>query len=169
MNMHERITGENDYWGLEYYVSKAQLDWLSNEALTVDNEDWKIIIFTHEPIVESMSSHIPSLLYLSDLFESFNNRSSISIAHDEGDLTYNFNSSQGKIILQHCGHSHKDEYYHSDTMLYVSTGCDARYHDDIWDRTKQTTNEHLFDVVIQNESNITFVRIGAGENRILEV
>lgn len=166
LNMHEKVDDVNAYWSLKYYVSQAQIDWLLNKAVDVDS-DWSIVVIGHEPIISEMSSYASEFDILKDIFEAYNSKSSLSKTYDDKVVDVDFKDVKGKILLYQNGHSHKDESVKTDHMLYVSTGCDARYTDDKWDRVKTTDTEQLFDVVIVDKktAKINMIRIGAGENR----
>ncbi|MGX7195436.1 metallophosphoesterase family protein [Enterococcus olivae] len=168
INQHERVTDTEAYWSLEFYVSQEQIDWLINKALNVE-EDWKIVVIGHVPVVPEMRSYQSAFDILKDIFEAYNSRLSLNASYADKTVNHDFSDRHGEIILYQCGHNHRDQFHESDTMLYLSTGCDARYDDDSWDRIRETDSEQLFDVVIIDKNNsIETVRIGAGEDRIFE-
>lgn len=157
-------------WGVQAKISQKQEDWLNNDALNVE-DSWKIIVIGHVPVHPKMTSYSPKLDIIKKTIDAYNNRAVLDYTSDDGvNASSDFTSSKGKVVAYICGHNHKDENFLENGVVYVSTGCDAKYHNDKWDRISRTTSEQLFDVFFVDTTNkkIKTIRIGAGENREFE-
>lgn len=154
-------------WGVQAKISQDQADWLTNEALDVP-AGWGIITIGHVPIHKSATSYSSKLDILKQIFEGYNARQKLDITSVDGvTATTDFTKAGGKVVAYLCGHNHKDQSFIDQGINYISTGCDAKYKNDVWERTSRTTNEQLFDVMFWDTTKKTLktIRIGAGEDR----
>lgn len=155
-----------------------QLEWLANVALA--NTDGKrIIVSAHQPLASSKDGAL-----VAGILEAYNNRTSYSHSIDvSGDYwgngiaenTYkissvsaNFANASGKVVLYLNGHIHKDTM-DSTTYSFVcasitTAGADVRDTDAPL-RTAGTATETALDIVILTSEKISFIRVGAGEDR----
>lgn len=157
-------------WGVQAEISQEQEDWLTNEALNVE-DGWKIIAIGHVPIHPELSSYSSKLDILKQTFDGYNARAKLDITSVDGvTATTDFADAKGQVVSYICGHNHKDESIVDAGIAYISTGCDANYKNDNWDRTSRTTSEQLFDVFFYDttKNNLKTIRIGAGEDRSWE-
>lgn len=157
-------------WGVQAKISQDQADWLTNEALDVP-AGWGIITIGHVPIHKSATSYSSKLDILKQVFEGYNARQKLDITSVDGvTATTDYTNAGGEVVAYLCGHNHKDQSFTDQGINYISTGCDAKYKNDAWERTSRTTSEQLFDVVFWDTTKKTLktIRIGAGEDRSWE-
>ena len=168
VNTEEEVNSGDNPWGVGAYITQQQLDWLTNDALNVPSDDWHVVTVGHVPIHPDVPSHDGNLNILRYALEGYTNKSTASFTATYGTvLNTDFSTYKGKMVGYFCGHNHKDTEFVGTNMINISTGCDARYNDDVWTRVEGTLTEQLFDVVIIDKTNrkINMIRIGAGDNR----
>ena len=168
VNTEEEVNYGDNPWGVGAHITQQQLDWLTNDALNVPSDDWHVVTIGHVPIHPYAPSHDGALDILRYALEGYTNKSKASFTAPYGTvLNTDFSTYKGKMVGYFCGHNHKDTDFVGENMLNISTGCDARYNDDQWQRVAGTVSEQLFDVVVidKDTKKINMVRIGAGENR----
>ena len=168
INTEEEVNSGDNPWGVGAHITQQQLDWLTNDALNVPSDDWHVVTIGHVPIHPYAPSHDGALNILRYALEGYTNKSKASFTAPYGTvLNTDFSTYKGKMVGYFCGHNHKDTEFVGTNMVNISTGCDARYNDDVWSRVEGTLTEQLFDVVIVDKTNkkINMVRIGAGDNR----
>lgn len=166
VNTEESINN-NVAWGVTSKISQEQADWLINEALVVP-DGYQIFVTGHVPIHPEQPSYSSQLDVLRKIFESVNNKTSLSFDTGYGTVVnHDFTNTNTKIIAYLAGHCHKDSSKNDNGLLHITTGCDAHYSDDVWTRVPQTTSEQLFDVffIDTENSKINTIRIGAGDDR----
>ncbi|WP_409043251.1 metallophosphoesterase [Latilactobacillus sakei] len=166
----EESVDETVAWGVQAKISQEQEDWLTNEALNVE-DSWKIIAIGHVPIHPKLSVYSSKLDILKETFDGYNARTKLDITSVDGvTATTDFADAKGQVISYICGHNHKDESIVENNIVYISTGCDANYNNDSWKRTSRTTSEQLFDIFFYDttKNNLKTIRIGAGEDRSWE-
>jgi len=154
-------------WGVQAKISQEQEDWLTNEALNVE-DGWKIIAIGHVPIHPDASLYSSKLDILKQTFDGYNARTKLDITSVDGvTATTDYTNAGGEVVAYLCGHNHKDQSFTDQGINYISTGCDANYKNDTWNRTSRTTSEQLFDVFFYDttKNNLKTIRIGAGEDR----
>ena len=169
VNTEEEVNSGDNAWGVGAYITQQQLDWLTNDALKVPSDDWHVVTIGHVPIHPNAPAHDGSLDILRYALEGYTNKSKATFTAPYGTvLNTDFSAYKGRMVGYLCGHNHKDTEYVGTNMINISTGCDARYNDDVWTRTAGTISEQLFDVVVVDKTNrkINMIRIGAGENRM---
>lgn len=157
-------------WGVQAKISQEQEDWLTNEALNVE-DGWKIIAIGHVPIYPDAASYSSKLDILKQTFDGYNSRAKLDIISVDGvTATTDLTNAKGQFVAYLCGHNHKDEGFIENGIAFISTGCDANYKNDTWNRTSRTTSEQLFDVFFYDttKNNLKTIRIGAGEDRSWE-
>ena len=168
-----------------FAVSQVQTDWLINSALkTPDYMD--IVIIAHIPPYPSSAKElskdgctdpkyleVKNLVFLNDIFEAYNKKTSVSGKYCEGvfevSVNADFSSYTGNIIGVFGGHQHEDIVETSDSGIpYVYTDCAAMYKYST-PRIDGDKSELLFDVVTIDRKNkkIYTTRIGAGNDRII--
>ena len=130
---------------------------------------YHIILMQHWIVTGTLESNAKSdsARKALSIIYAFNNRTTVEI---DG-VTYDFQSSNGRIDLFLGGHTHFDWAYEAsgDDLNWsgvpvVMTNCDS-YRDNVI--VPGTTDEQCFDVVTINytDRNVKFVRIGRGEDR----
>lgn len=167
VNTEEEVNSGDNYWGVGAHITQEQLDWLTNDALVVD-DGYDIVVVGHVPIHPYAPSHDRALDVLRYALEGYENKRPASFTAPYGTvLNKDFTNYKGHMVGYFSGHNHKDTEFVGENMINISTGCDAKYNDDVWTRTEGTISEQLFDVVIVDKTNkeINMIRIGAGENR----
>ena len=188
LNGHTDGDGSNDGNGYAVYNSmktgvygSEQLKWLAEVALDVP-ENTKIIISAHQPFTNADGELLAGIL------EAYNNRTSYNKSVDISneywgngvtDSTYklssidcNFNDAKGKVLAFFHGHIHKDTI-DSTTYSFVvasitTAGGDVRDSNPPI-RTSNTATETALDIVIIALDKIYFIRLGAGEDRVIEI
>lgn len=154
----------NRYWGVNYSVSRPQLEWLASKAFNLnDKPEWSIIVFGHIPCSERLDPEgAPLLKPLNNLLSAFRNRQSC----EYGD----FKNAKGELVAYICGHNHADLDATENGVLHVSTGSEAYYNDDVWQRTPGTASETIIDVFTLDKKRrkLYAVRIGAGKDRVFD-
>ena len=152
------------YWGVHYSISRPQLEWIANNAFDLkDKPDWSIIVFGHIPCSTQLDPEgAPLLKPLKELLAAFKNRRACEYG--------NFENAKGELVAYICGHNHADRNATEDGVLHVSTGSEAYYRDDVWQRTLGTASETIVDVFALDKvaRKLYAVRIGAGKDRVFD-
>ncbi len=155
---------ENKYWGVNSSVGDRQLKWLSQKAFSLPDggENWAVVTFGHIPCAECIQDYEPPLGDFSALLADFKNKRKSVYA--------DFSSSKADFAAFICGHNHLDRFGYDDGVLHISTGSEAYYHDDVWERKIGTTSETLFDIftIDKKTRKLYATRIGAGEDRVFD-
>lgn len=161
LDTNEIHENEQTYWGIKYGMCEEQTMWLANVALRLgaSKEDWSVVVIGHVPCSEGMTSYQECLKDLGDILKAYKNKKICTY----GD----FSQEKGELIAYICGHNHRDRDIWSDNTLFVSTGSDAYYQDDSWERKSGDISGILFDIFIINKKQKTVetIRVGAGESR----
>jgi predicted phosphodiesterase len=154
----------NKFWGVHYSITRPQLEWIAKNAFNLeDKPDWSVIVFGHIPCSETIDPvGAPPLKPLNTLLAAFKNRRACKYG--------NFENAKGDLVAYICGHNHADKSTTEDGVLHISTGSEAYYHDDIWQRVLGTESETIIDVFAldKKERKLYAVRIGAGKDRVFD-
>ena len=161
-------------------ISQKQIDWLINTALkTQKNTD--VVILAHNPprpsykfnTDEKNQVDYKEIMYLVDLFDAYNNKSSFSgeFGNDELKVSVNadFSDYNGKINAVFGGHHHRDIVEVSEGKIpFIFTDCTMMYNYGT-ERKDGEKSELLYDIVTidRGNSKIYTTRIGAGLDRAI--
>lgn len=152
------------FWGVHYSIGEKQLRWIAENAFgSGDYPGRSIIVFGHIPCSEKLDPQgAPCIKPLNDLLTAFKNKRACAYG--------NFENSKSELVAYICGHNHADLNATENGVLHVSTGSEAYYHDDVWQRTLGTDSETLFDVFALDKTarKLYAVRVGAGKDRVFD-
>lgn len=158
---------------LSYYMRQEQFEWLINQALILPNEDWQIVLLSHENSTVFNSNHLTkSHEGLVGVIKAFNKREQFFYnqffeenSHFNLDFTADFRNAHGRILLWVSGHEHGDKEIKCDAITSISVMNDSVIKTN--PERLGTENEQAFDVFIidKNQNKCFAVRIGFGENR----
>jgi hypothetical protein len=174
-------------------ISQAQLDWLSNEALILNDSSWGVIIASHACIDDTIE-YIIGGVALRTLLVAFKNGTNATYNYSytfdvssplypiQDRFTYTINkdfTSQGarEIICSVNGHAHYDFVKDSTIGKHIYViGTDIYYPPTIPDgaikptRSEFTISAHGFDTFNIDRVNrkIYIYRFGAGSDRIID-
>lgn len=155
----------NRFWGVHYSIGAAQLKWIAENAFSFPEggDGWLVIVIGHIPCIEQLDAEgAPKVRELANLLADFKNKRKGKY----GD----FIGCKAELAAYLCGHIHADVSAVQDGVLHISTGSEAYYHDDIWERKLGTVSETLFDVftIDRSKRKIHAVRVGAGKDRVFD-
>lgn len=133
---------------------EAQLNWLENVALAVD-EDWSVIVTEHIPPTASVING--NTYYLSQISDGVEFRKIIA-------------TTTANIIAIFCGHCHADAYVTDDLkcpIVTITSAINTPYDADWSTRVANSATETVMDVVSIDKATrkIYMTRIGAGADR----
>ncbi len=146
-------------------LTSEKMEWLID---TLDcSDDYHLIVVSHEACNEMMSECSPNMIALHNILSCFKNKKMFEGEYNGRLWYHDFSKSKGELICVLSGHSHKDEDHIKDSVLSISTTCDAPYNDDKEARIRGFVSESAFDVFNIDISNKTIkaTRIGAGRDR----
>ena len=159
---------------------QAQLDWLKDVALDMEDDRWGAVIVTHVPPITA--DYAVDYIPFRGIIDDFANKTTSTWSYADGvdgwsncSVTTDFTSAKGQIIAVLSGHIHQDNYFEDITWSHVTktplitvttAGGDVRDKNPP-SRTHNTASETAFDVVTVNRKTETIycTRIGAGSNR----
>ncbi len=157
-----------------FALSQNQIDWLINDALNVESNEWDIVVISHTLFFEG-DKEATRLELVNDILDAYKNGGKIDKEYCEGDFLVNVKADfkakkRGNIIACFAGH------YHRDMVKYTKEGIPLIFTDSsiMYDyRTKRIDgdkSEIIFDMVCidRDEKKIHIVRVGAGSDRIVE-
>ena len=138
-----------------YAYSNTQLEWLAHIALSLPDNDWKILVFTHvNPFLQgvigadelAMNSDV--LLSILEAFQSATQWSSVPKA---GDFAQNIQvdyskCAKNRILAFFYGHTHSEQIFFRNGITYISTWND-------WPH-KPKSNPHAPERIIGTETEI---------------
>ena len=156
---------DDESFGGHFGYSSNQIQWLLNTALNGDVDN--IIIFTHAPIFQNefvteaqiISANEP----IRQICKAINNKTTYQ--------TYDYSNSDMFIDCVITGHRHMDISYIEDSVLCITSTCDARYrnvtngvniHRAVGDLGEQAFD--IFGIDLTNR-RIDTLRFGYGFNR----
>lgn len=142
--------------------NNAQLSWLV--SVLQEHTNYNIIVVSHITTDPDMPS-CPGYSNVQSCLEAFRNKTTYS---DVGSgITADFTSTTNDLVCHINGHCHSDDSHVSNSLLTISTTCDAHYRDDGWGANVDTISEQAFDVfcIDYDARTIKTVRFGRGENR----
>jgi hypothetical protein len=159
LDTNEVQLSEERAWGVRNEMTKAQLSWLANQALTVPADDWSVIVMGHIPCCKELPGYCESLEDLRMILEAFCNKSVCSYR--------DFTNASGELVAYFCGHNHRDRAAVHEGVLHISTGCDSYCKDDGISRNVGETANTLFDLCLVDMDHrvLKLFRVGAGKNR----
>ena len=153
----EVLNGDGTY-KYNYLITSGyrqeQLEWLGNKALSLPDNSWHVIVFTHAPVPGTFWDD-SSLQYNSDSFsgilKAFVMGSSFSKTDtSNSDYPVNINvsySQKGNLIGVVSGHIHADGMLFKDGINYIETTSSLCYSGDVSKgRVKGTATEDAWDV-----------------------
>lgn len=148
--------------GYNYYgYSKAQLQWLANEALTAE-DGWNYMFISHMGIDKATNIADAVVNYgseLRDIIKSYQTKT----PYINGELGINkdWSNTSGKILSYHFGHVHGEKSLYSDDIeLWQFSSSTAKSEDEFI----STPDELCFDVISVTQANIAKQNLGRGEN-----
>lgn len=160
-------------WNLTYdkaddgvpYISVVQAKWFANAL--IEKEGYKIIVMSHIPSIDTLTSDYASQSIIQDLLRAFVAKENFTTTYKSTTITCDFRNTTNRMVLHLSGHTHDDRYLYSDGFLSVVTTCDAHYTDDGYGATVGTITEQAFDVfcIDYDAETITAVRVGRGATR----
>ncbi|MBO7732738.1 MAG: metallophosphoesterase [Methanobrevibacter sp.] len=154
--------------GLGVY-RQDQIDWFANVALDVPDNDWSVIVFSHNPA--NQGTMINDYLML-NVLDAFNNQNAWSGTSLPGvtdpnyicSISVDYQNKGGTVIGWFSGHTHTDSFVTSTySFPIIVTTCDTMDAN----KTAGTTSEQAFDVVTVNKltKTINMTRVGYGSDR----
>lgn len=163
--------------------TQQQLDWLTKEALNVE-EGWCIIIASHIPPTAKLPTDY-SAIRCTDLVRGIVSAYSLrdsyagSYAHNaangedawaDASVSVNFADAKGEIVGWFSGHAHRDAVVQGDLpfpIITVTCAGNFSYDESEPDRTLDTSKETAVDFVTINRKTKTlhFTRLGTGISR----
>lgn len=157
---------------ISYYMRQEQFDWLTNYALILPDDDWEMVLFSHENSTVFNKNHLTKTHDgLTGVLESFNKRKKFIYEfslenYPEFNVNINadFSNYKGHISLWISGHEHGDKMVKSKGITSISVMNDSIMKNTEW---LGTIDEQAFDVFIidKKQKKCFAVRIGRGENR----
>lgn len=163
--------------------SSKQLEWLIDTLKSTPN-DYKVCLYEHIPYGNTygkMDCAYYNVDQFMSILEAFQQHKKVSIKNDDPvfktDLIADFTENEATIIYGIHGHTHNDKLMKWNNIHFICTGCSApvpRHRDGtglLDNRTLQTLNEDLFDVLIYTPSKnqIDILRYGAGKDRQIKL
>ncbi len=146
--------------GYNYYgYSKAQLQWLANEALTAE-DGWNYMFISHMGIDEATNSAVVN--YGTDLraiIKAFQTKT--AYVNDTLEVNKDWSNTSGKILSYHYGHVHSEQsVYSEDIELWQFSSATAQSKNELI----STPDELCFDVISVTQANIAKQNLGSGED-----
>ena len=168
LNLNEGYTAEsaetrNKYInGYNYYgYSKAQLQWLANEALTAE-DGWNYMFISHMGIDEATNGAGTVVNYGADLravIKAFQTKT--AYVNDTLEINKDWSTTSGKILSYHYGHVHGEQSVYSDDIeIWQFSSSTAQSKNELI----STSDELCFDVVSVTQAHISKQNLGRGEN-----
>lgn len=158
-----------------------QLNWLAEEALHFDENDWAVVIGAHVPPTGDYDSTYRDEEVLRGILTAFTEGASYSGTYGtEGEWDYvsvacDFSSgNQALLVGFFAGHAHKDTL-DVDTYAYpvitITSDGDLSYDDTEQNRVLGTDNEHALDIVTIDRENglVSLTRLGVGCDRAFSI
>lgn len=172
----DSIKGVNQPFGTIYGIGRTQLQWMIEEGVLGAPKNTKFVILVHEPVAGDFDAkgHYSEMR---EVLESVQNHKSTTIYGEK----YNFSKRKDlSVILVLAGHMHHDMQAYQNGILHVISCSDAKYNKDfkrspfLKDAKKRDfgeINEGAFDYVSISKdfSQISFIRIGAGYDRVFNL
>lgn len=172
------VDGMQTEMGMYFYGYKdKQIDWLLNTAMT--REDCKYLIMSHDafdyPEGYSEGSNRDTLKNILTAAYTHQN-------YNDGKFSKDFSSWGANLVLYNSGHLHMERTYFDADMgglPIINTEKAKVATHGVWGtfgsngyrvertRTINSVSEALFDVVISKNSELNFVRFGAGDDSLL--
>lgn len=170
-----------------FWYTNEQLHWLCCDALNAPC-DWDYIIISHMGIEYDTSDNCKNGENLRKVFKAFLNREKHTFSYtdmdgNEIDVSADFGSKEGKILLYSFGHQHAELVHYSEDidLWQIATGCENAWGGwggpsgggkayrwvQMKDRTEGTENETCFDVFSANRKVCRKFNVGPGEDRIM--
>ena len=162
-----------------FAMSQNQLDWLSNEALSFDEEGWSVMFFSHSYISDGYKDDklLKNLYGMHEIIAAFKNRTMCDEYFGEGDLERHIKADFTKgipadVIGCFIGDYHEDRISFDRGVPYILTANSVTYYSgspSAVPRADGDKTELLYDIVTvdKNKRKIYLTRVGAGEDREL--
>jgi hypothetical protein len=160
-----------------FVLRQKQLEWFAHKALVLPNEEWAVVLCTHENATVEKRKHLTqaheAIVGVINAFTSggkFDIKlpSNVDSALDI-DISVDYHGQRGNFTFWVAGHEHKDSIVVENGITSVcilndSCGAVDRHP---YPHFLGMITEHAFDVFIVDRRNrkATAVRIGCGENR----
>ncbi len=156
---------ETTAWGLNYYITQEQVNWLINDALNA--EGYKFIFISHIPADNKISFYDKSQEVLHGIFLAIKNKTVFEYTSNHINVSVDFTNTSNEVICHITGHNHKDESNIDDGFLSITTTCDAYYNEDGHGAKAGTLTEQAFDVfcIDYDKRTVKACRVGRGNNR----
>lgn len=148
-----------------------QLDWLAQVALQVPDENWTVVLCTHEALKHSKDFYYNTDLLLG-IINAFRKHTAFAgsthyeaLAGYDASVSVDFTGKGGDFAIWVGGHWHKDLVQLRDGVLAISSASDSLV--SAVGRERGTTTEQAFDIITIDKTahKIHITRIGAGEDR----
>lgn len=153
--------------GYNYYgYSKAQLQWLANEALTAE-DGWNYMFISHMGIDEATNGAAAVVNYGSDL-RAIIKAYQTKTAYVDNTLEINndWSNTSGKILSYHYGHIHGEKsLYGEDIKLWQLSSSTAQSKNEFI----STPDELCFDVISVSQAHIAKQNLGRGEDNLFVI
>ena len=143
---------------IRYGFPEAEVEWVE-KTLEETSIDYDVMVFSHVPL-------LPEMHYWSDRIR---NSSQLKQKLDD------YVQKGGRILGYVHGHNHADQIVYTDFFPIISIGCskcedfkDKKPAEAVtYDRKMGTVTQELWDTLIVNKGKISFIRFGAGEDRVI--
>ena len=159
----------------DYFYSKEQLDWLTNEALSFSEDGWTVVIIQHVPIMIDFvrNENLNRVFVLHEILKARKDNAKCHYENNDKELLTEVfaDLSQYKkcyIAGMFFGHIHKDRMYLKDGIHYTSTANSVMYKSDkTIERNDGDKTELLMDIITVDTKNrtVNLTRVGSGEDR----
>lgn len=147
---------------VRYGFPKEEVEWVES-TLAQTEAGWSVLVFSHVP-------PLPEIHYWSDEIRNGEELMRVLEAYHAG---------EGHTVLGYIhGHNHAEQIYTERAFPIVSVGCNKLedFKDKkpggslTFDRKRHTVTQDLWDVLVVSgdKQRMSFIRFGAGEDRIVE-
>lgn len=162
--------------------SGKQCEWLA-KTLKETPHDYNVAVYQHTPY-GTTHGNINGFNYqvIMNILDAFNRHGAVDMNDTSSDwwgydIYEDYTTTESKVLYGLHGHLHDDVLALYNGIPFIGTGCNAPfnidrfYNPELDNRTLQTVNEDLFDVLIFKPSinKIKVLRFGAGWDRTFDM
>lgn len=158
-----------------FSVLQRQLDWFAHVALDVPDDEWSVVLCSHEnPCSSEHPDCTPVIIQIINAFKRHEKlQTKLSFpdakAYLNVDVSVDYTGRGGNFIAWLCGHIHRDEHVVVDGVTCISTLNDSMGGQDGNNvpHVVGTDTEHSFDVFTVDKKRriIHVTRVGLGQDR----